>query len=331
MPMTMTDPQWQAAADAIEAASTILAVAHTAPDGDAIGSLLGLAESLRLMGKDIIAAVDGGAPAHLSFIPRSETIAAAVSSGEFDLMIAVDSSDVERIGQTGAYGMAHSRNIINLDHHPTNTRFGDIHLIVPRAVAAAEVVFDFLHHLNCEISEDAAYALLTGLITDTRGFRISATSSRTLEIAQALMQKKAPLSRIMAHTLNRRGYEEIELWKLALPSVQLDRGLIYAAITQRDMIQAGLDTMSDGGLVNHLVDVDEAKVSVIFQELPDNQAQISFRSKPGYDVAALARRLGGGGHRQASGCTLDGSLTALRQRVLPLAHQVIAEGRPGLD
>ena len=89
--------------------------------------------------------------------------------------------------------------------------------------------------------------------------------------------------------------------------------------------------MSDGGLVNHLVDVDEAKVSVIFQELPDNQAQISFRSKPGYDVAALARRLGGGGHRQASGCTLDGSLTALRQRVLPLAHQVIAEGRPGLD
>lgn len=329
--MTTTDPQWQAAADAILAANSILVVAHTAPDGDAIGSLLGLVESLRLMGKDITAVVDEGVPAYLSFIPRSETIAAAVSSGEFDLMIAVDSSDVERIGQAGAYGMAHSKHIINLDHHPTNTRFGDIHLIVPQAVAAAEVVFDFLHHhLNCEISEDAAYALLTGLITDTRGFRISATSSRTLEIAQALMRRKAPLSRIMAHTLNRRGYEEIELWKLVLPSVQLDRGLIYATITQRDMIQAGLDTTSDGGLVNHLVDVDEAKVSVVFQELPDNQAQIGFRSKPGYDVAALALRLGGGGHRQASGCTLDGSLTEIRQRVLPFAHQVIAEGRPGL-
>ena len=202
MPMTMTDPQWQAAADAIEAASTILAVAHTAPDGDAIGSLLGLAESPALDGEKTSSPQWMGARRLISRLSRAvKTIAAAVSSGEFDLMIAVDSSDVERIGQAGAYGMAHSRNIINLDHHPTNTRFGDIHLIVPRAVAAAEVVFDFLHHLNCEISEDAAYALLTGLITDTRGFRISATSSRTLEIAQALMQKKAPLSRIMAHTL----------------------------------------------------------------------------------------------------------------------------------
>ena len=329
--MTTTEPQWQAAADAILTANSILVVSHIAPDGDAVGSLLGLAESLRLMGKDVTAAVDEGVPDDLAFIPRSETILAEIPTGEFDLMIAVDSSDARRIGNAGAYGLAHSKTIINLDHHPTNTRFGDIHLIVPQAAAAAEIVFDFLHHLNCEIPADAACALLTGLITDTRGFRVSATNSRTLEIAQALMQRKAPLSHIMAHTLNRRSYEEVKLWKLVLPSVQLDQGLIHATITQMDMIKAGLDKMSDGGLVNHLVDVDEAKVSVVFHELPDSQVQIGFRSKPGYDVAALARRLGGGGHRQASGCTLDGSLKKLHQRVLPLAHQVIAEGRPELD
>jgi len=329
--MTATDPQWQAAAEAILAAHSILLVAHTAPDGDAIGSLLGLAESLRPMGKDITAVVDEGVPDKLSFMPRSETVLAEISTGEFDLMIAVDSSDVERIGKAGAYGLAHSRTVINLDHHPTNTRFGDIHLIVPQAVAAAEVVFDFLHYLNCEIPEDAAYALLTGLITDTRGFRISATNSRTLEIAQALVRKKAPLSRIMAYTLNSRSYAEVELWKLVLPSVQLDKGLIHATVTQNNIAEAGLDTIGDSGLVNYLVEVDEAKVSVVFRELPDNQVEISFRSKSGYDVATLALRLGGGGHRQASGCTLKGSLEELRRRVLPLAHQVIAEGRPELD
>ena len=328
---TANEPQWQAAADAILTAKSILVVSHIAPDGDAVGSLLGLAESLRSMGKDVTAAIDEGTPDSLAFLPGSETILAEIIGGEFDLMIAVDSSDVERIGKCGAYGLAHSRTVINLDHHPTNTRFGDIHLIAPQAVAAAEVVFDFLHHLNCEISETAAWALLTGLITDTRGFRISATSGRTLAIAQALMQKNAPLAHIMARTLNRRGYPEIELWKLALPSVQLDEGLIHAAITQQDMMRAGLEQIYDGGLVNHLVDVDAAKVSVVFHELPDSRVQISFRSKPGYDVAALALRLGGGGHRQASGCTVGGSLEDARRRVLPLAHQVIAEGRPGLD
>lgn len=328
--MTRAEPQWQAAADAVFAADSLLIAAHIAPDGDAVGSLLGLASSLRLMGKKVTAAVDGGVPARLAFIAGSPTVLAELSSGEFDLMIAVDSSDIERIGKCGAYGLAHSKTVINLDHHPTNTRFGDIHLIAPQAAAAAEVVFDFLSYLNCGLSTEAAQALLTGLITDTRGFRISATNSRTLEIAQALMQKGASLPRIMARTLNSRGYEEVELWKRALPSVRLADGLIYATIAQSDMRQAGLDKIYDGGLVNHLVDVDEAKVSVVFHELPGHQVQIGFRSKLGYDVAALALKLGGGGHRQASGCTLAGSLEEVRQRVLPLAHQVIAKGRPGL-
>ena len=135
-------PQWQAAADAIAAAETILIVAHIAPDGDAVGALLGLAQPLRAMGKQVTAAIDGGVPAELAFIPAAETVRAELSAGEFDLMISVDASDVERSGAVGAYGFVHSRTVINLDHHPTNTGFGDIHLIQPQAVAAAEVVFE---------------------------------------------------------------------------------------------------------------------------------------------------------------------------------------------
>lgn len=320
------EPQWQAAADAIDAAQSILVVSHIAPDGDAIGSLLGIAGSLRARGKDVSAAIDDGVPAELRFVPGSESIQSTMSAGKFDLLIAVDSSDLSRIGDAGAYGLAHSKRAINLDHHPTNTRYGDLHLIIPEAVAAVEIVYDFLAFMGCEISSDVAIALLTGLVTDTQGFRISATNSRTLAIAQDLMQRGASLPQIMANTLNSRPYQEVELWKLALPSVRLERGLISATIRQCDIKRAGLESVADGGLVSYLVNVVQAKVSVVFKELPDNQVEVGFRAKPGYDVASLALQLGGGGHTLASGCTVTGTLQQAQDTVLPLAHQVIAQG-----
>ncbi len=320
------EPQWRAAADAIDDARSILVVSHIAPDGDAVGSLLGIAETLRARGKDVTAAIDDGVPANLRFVPGSESVLAAVSSGAFDLLVAVDSSDPSRIGKAGAYGLKHSKRAINLDHHPTNTRYGDIHLIVPEAVAAVEIVYDFLTYMACDISSDVACALLTGLVTDTQGFRISATNSRTLEIAQELMRRGASLSQIMSNTLNSRSYKEVELWKQVLPSVKLERGLICATIRQCDLEGAGLTSMSDGGLVSYLVNVVQAKVSVVFKELPENQVEVGFRAKPGYDVASLALQLGGGGHTLASGCTLNGTLQQAQATVLPLARQVIAQG-----
>ena len=325
------EPQWRAAAEAIASAQTVLLVSHIAPDGDAVGSLLGMAGPLRERGKQVTAAIDDGVPHELRFIPNSDTVLPSVDAGEYDLMITLDSSDLERIGRAGAYGMAHSKNVINLDHHPTNTRYGDIHLIAPEAVAAVEIVYNFLIYLGDAISGATAFALLTGLVTDTQGFRISATNSRTLEIAQDLMSKGAPLAQIIARTLNRRSYNEVELWKLALPSVQLQDGLIYATVSQCDLRQAGLRNASDGGLVSYLVTVDKAKVSIVFKELPEEQVEVGFRAKPGYDVASLALQLGGGGHTLASGCTVDGSLQQVRDVVLPLARQAIREGSASLE
>ena len=146
------------------------------------------------------------------------------------------------------------------------------------------------------------------------------------EIAQELMKRGAPLPEIMAMTLNRRPYQDIELWKLVLPSVKLEAGLISASVTQDDYARSGVDAMSDGGLVNHLVNVDQAKVSVVFKEMRADEIEVGFRSKPGYDVASLAYQLGGGGHKQASGCTIAGSLARVRDRVLPLARQAVDNG-----
>ncbi len=319
-------PEWQAAAEAVRAARKILLVSHIAPDGDAVGSLLGLALPLRALGKRVTAALDDGVPQNLQATPGSEIVATKVREAAFDLMIALDCSDVERLGRNGALGMRRGKRVINLDHHATNTGYGDIHLIVTEAVAAAEIVYDFLDYMQLEITPDCAQALLTGLVTDTRGFRISATSQRTLEIAQKLMERGADLARIMAQTLNRRAFAEVELWRLTLPSVSLENGLIQAVIRQSDIQQAGMQKMGDGGLVSYLVNVDGARLSAVFKELPNNAVEIGFRSKPGVDVASLAYALGGGGHKQASGCTIGGTLAEAQARVLPLARQAIAEG-----
>lgn len=323
--MSYSTPQWDDAVSAINSAQTILVVSHISPDGDALGSLLGMTTTLKSLGKTVTGALDDAVPDYLAFMPQSGTITSQ-PSGDFDLMISVDASDEERSGQVGEYGRNHSKKVINLDHHPTNTGFGDIHLVVPTAVSACEIVFDLLGYMGHDLSADTAYVLLVGMVTDTLGFRVDSTTPRTLEIAQALMQKGAPLPEIMGRTLNSKSYEDILLWKAVYPSVELNDAVITATVTLEDTENAGLDKPSDGGLVSHLITVNQAKVSVVFKEQPDNKVEISFRSKKGYDVGTLAFELGGGGHTQASGCTVEGSLAEVKARVLPMAHKVVAEG-----
>lgn len=315
---------WQQAADAVTAAQKILVASHISPDGDAVGSLMGVVNALRALGKAVDAALDDKVPEYLKFIPGCDTIIHGINSGEYDLFISVDSSDEERTGLSGVYGRTHSKKVINLDHHATNTYFGDIHLVVPTAVSATEIVFDWFTNTGITISPEIAIPLMTGLVTDTIGFRTSGTTARTLEIAQELMKRGASLSEVTARTLDTRPYNAVELWKHVLKSVTLDDGVIYAVITQEDYEQAGVD--DDSGLVQFLVRVNEARVAVVFREVSKEAIELSFRSKAGFDVSKVARDLGGGGHVQASGATVAGTLGEVIARVLPMLSEAVKQG-----
>lgn len=319
---------WSAATQAIDAAQTILVVTHIKPDGDAIGSLLGLANALRERGRTVDAAVDDGVPSIFLFIAGVETVKSSLDAGQWDLMISVDASDEERIGLTGAYGMAHSQRVINLDHHPTNTRFGDIHLIVPEAVSASEIVFTWLDSMAHPISADVAAPLLTGLVTDTIGFRTSNVTSYALGAAQQLMEAGASLADIVQRTLVSKPYSAVELWREALPSVRLQGSIISAAVTRANLKNAKLPEATDSGLVGFLIAVEEAKVAVVFKETTEGRVELSFRSKPGFDVSEVAFSLGGGGHKQAAGATINGPLEAAQARVRPLLEAAVKEGMP---
>ena len=214
--------EWDKASAAVASANSILVVTHVNPDGDAIGSMMGLVTALRASGKSVDAAVDDGVPNYLRFIPHSETAYAKITTGKWDLMISTDASDEERTGMVGAYGRNHAKQVINLDHHVTNVLFGDIYLVDVEAVSASEIVYQWLVHMNLfGESRDVALPLLTGLVTDTLGFRTSNVKGKTLGIAQQLMQAGASLTEVTARTLDSKPFQVMKLWGEALQSVEL--------------------------------------------------------------------------------------------------------------
>ncbi|MCC6805157.1 MAG: bifunctional oligoribonuclease/PAP phosphatase NrnA [Anaerolineae bacterium] len=324
----MTILNWTEVTEAVDTAKSILMVTHFKPDGDAIGSLLGAANALRERGCAVTTlAVDEGVPSFLRFLPGSDAVEPALSRGEWELMISLDCSDEERSGAAGVYGRAHSQRVVNVDHHPTNTKFGQLYLFEPDAVSTTQVVQEWLEHMNQPLSRSSAVPLLTGLVTDTLGFRTSNVTPDTLGYAQELMQAGASLTEITQRTLGSTPYQNIVLWKFVLPSVELDNGVISAVVTQEDARKARLADITDGGMVEYLVTANEAMISVVFKELADGRIEVGFRSKPGYDVASVALSLGGGGHRQASGATIPGPLAAARTRVMPLLRQAYQQGK----
>ena len=318
---------WNEASAAVDAADPILLVTHVSPDGDAIGSLLALGNALREQGKQIDMVVDHGVPEYLRFLPGADAVSAVVPEREWPLMISLDASDEERTGRAGSDGRVRSQLVLNIDHHPTNTMFGHLHLVVPEAVSTTEIIQKWLAARGHRLTTSVALPLLTGLVTDTRGFRTSNVTAETLGLAQSLMEAGASLTEVMARTLDSTPYVTVELWKGALPTTKLSRGVISAVITQELLRQLGMAEPTDGGMIDFMISTKESRVAVVFKELADGRVELSLRSKPGYDVSTLALSLGGGGHRQAAGATIDGPLEEAQARVLPLLERIAAHDR----
>lgn len=321
--------EWNKAQQYLDNAQTIVTLTHVMPDGDAIGSMMGLTLALREQGKTVIPVVDGGCPADFDFIPFSEDIRDNVDGLNPDLIISTDASDKARVGEVGAAILTNDIPYIQLDHHQTNVIFGDANLVDARTVAAAEGVLDWITHMGWSLSQQVAQCLLTGMITDTLCFRTANVSGQTFAKAQVLMEAGADLPLIVQNTLARMPYSLIRLYGQVLPEVQLDHGVIWLSITQEDYDRVGADFNNYTGLSGYLVQADEAYISAVFKELEPNVVECSFRSVPGFDVSKVAFALGGGGHVQASGCTVRGkSLATIEKEVVAMLKEQVKVGQP---
>lgn len=320
---------WNKARELLDAASQIVVVTHVSPDGDAIGSLLGLTWALRNMGKVVIPAVDEGVPPEFLFLPGAEEIRASLENVRPDLVIAVDCGDAERMGMVGRAATAASPPLINLDHHVTNTRFGDANLVDPGTVAACEGILDWLEQLGMEPDMRTATCLLTGIVTDTLCFRTDNVTAGVMGKAQRLMEAGAPYTEITQRTVMRVSYDALRLWAEVLPGMRLEPGgVLWAVIDLPTRQKLGYTANRDGGLVSQLVSADVANIAAVFREKDDGTIEIGFRAKPGFDVSGVAVALGGGGHPLASGCTVPGPLEAAIARTLPMLEAAVKEGAP---
>ncbi|MCP4542558.1 MAG: bifunctional oligoribonuclease/PAP phosphatase NrnA [Chloroflexi bacterium] len=301
-----------------------LLICHVAPDGDAVGSLVGLGRALRQMGLDPILACTDPIPAKFNYIPSIETVVREISD-PFDLIISLDCSDLERLGRFVQIPAFESAPLLNIDHHITNLNFGDVNLVDDHASSTAEVVLGLLEYMAIPIDSELATCLLTGIVTDTRGFRTSNVNAQVMEAALRLMNAGASLPYITQHSLDCRPTTALLLWRESLSSLQIDDRIARATISQTMRRAAGYLGNGDAGLVSFLISADDADVAVVFVEREIGRVEVSLRAVPGYDVAQVALQFGGGGHALAAGCSFFGSLEEAQTQILAALQDVMRD------
>jgi phosphoesterase RecJ-like protein len=321
---------WTKATELLNAAERVIIVTHVSPDGDAIGTLLGLGHALRGIGKTVTLAVDGGVPPSLSFLPGSDAVKKELHGVEADLYIAVDCGDEARTGEAGKQARALGVSVINIDHHWSNPGFGNVDMIEAAWVSASDGVFEWLTAMNTPISPDAAQCLLCGLVTDTLCFRTDSTKPNTLGIAQRLMELGGDLSTIVQQTVSRVQTNTLRLWAQVMPTLKVEDKVIWIKVGLADRKAASLpdNETKDGGLSSLLVQADDAYISCVITERDGGKVELSFRAKPGFDTSIVALALGGGGHKLASGATVMGTLDTVEAQVIPMLKEVARVGTP---
>ena len=312
------------AADLIRSKTHIAVCTHVAPDGDAIGAMLALSRVLSSMGKHPVLLCDDPVPEKLRFLPGSDAIRSIPPENDApETLIALDASDAERLGMVAVPFLTRDIPLIVLDHHITNSNYGDINVVMPELASAAEIVILLLDELDGALDEDTALCLLTGIVTDTHGFSTANVTPDTLAAAQRLMRAGANLASVIEMALNRKSLETLRIWGLALTGIQWEGGLLWTALSSANREAIGASNDAHRGLSNLLMSAEGAHIVVAFVELDDGRVDVSMRAAPGYDVSGAALALGGGGHKLAAGCTLNGPLDEAVLHTLALLRNIV--------
>jgi len=317
--MPILETSLEQARAAISNAHRILIVSHLRPDGDAVGSTLGLGLTLQAAGKQVQMVLKDGVPFNFKHLVGIEGIRRK-PEGEVDCVIAVDCSDLLRIGDVlENYGTPD----LNLDHHVTNTNFATINLVDPQAVAVAEMLAEYLPRWGYPLPVPAGAALITGLITDTIGFRTRNVTPKALRMTADLMDLGVDMPMLYEQALTQRSFESLQFWGSGLTRIQRYDRMVWTTLTMEGRRAAGYPGRDDADLINILSTVRDCDIALIFVEQPDCKVKVSWRARPGLDISKVAASFGGGGHPAASGAEIFGSLEEVQINVIDATNTLI--------
>ena len=299
----------RAVVDALRAHDRFLVVSHENPDGDALGSLLAMHLALGQLGKDSVMYLAAGPPlpAEYRFLALDELVREVPADHAGRLLVAVDCAQESRLGPGWRELLAAAPRTLDIDHHHDNTRFGAVNLVVPEASSTGEILADVFRELGVRLTPELAEPLYTALVTDTGRFQYTNTTPKALRLAADLVEAGAD-----AHKVFQVVYESLEFAKMKLLARALERAEVHAGgrvvvsyLLRDDFAEVGAEEPYAEGIIDYLRAVDGAELAALIREPPSAAAparKVSLRSSTdAIDVSAIARKSGGGGHRQAAG------------------------------
>jgi bifunctional oligoribonuclease and PAP phosphatase NrnA len=315
MSSTPTTNDLKAVADALREDDRFLLVTHENPDGDALGSLLATKLALEQLGKDVVMYLYGEAPLprEYAFMPLDELQRKLPEDWRERVLVTLDCANESRIGPE-AEPLEGALLAIDIDHHHDNTRFGELNLVGVDASSTGEVLRDLFAELGVELTPEIAEALYIALVTDTGRFQYTNTTPRALRLAAELVEAGADVHRVFQWV-----YETVQFTKLKLLARALERAQIYdggrvviSYLLRSDFADIGAAEAYSEGIIDYLRAVEGADMAALIREPPRSKGptrRVSLRaSNDELDVSAIARKSGGGGHRQAAGFSSDASI-----------------------
>ncbi|PQP35381.1 hypothetical protein C6A37_02765 [Desulfobacteraceae bacterium SEEP-SAG9] len=310
----------------------LLLATHTNPDGDAIGSLIAMGLSLEVLNKRITLYNESPLPAVYRFLPSVDRVVGRLkTANRYDTAIILDCGELERIGQAVSR-VRQIPTIINIDHHITNTSFGDYQLIETTASSTAEILYRLIKKMAIPLNRDIATLIYTGILTDTGSFRFSNTNQAAFTICEEMIRLGVNPYDIAKHVYGTYSLGRIKLLNLALDSIEISKNgkLSMMTLTRKMFAETGTQAEDVDGMINYARRIEDVKVAVLIQQGPNgkeksanpNLFHVSLRSDGTVDVAEIASAFNGGGHPSAAGFSIEAALSDLKLNMLDLSKKL---------
>ncbi|HYN98498.1 MAG TPA: bifunctional oligoribonuclease/PAP phosphatase NrnA [Actinomycetota bacterium] len=312
----IAEEEWARAVQTLRAAGEVAISCHVSPDGDAFGSMLGLGLHLESLGKKVWmswGSEEALIPDNYFFLPGVDKIVPQDQlPDEVEVFVAIDCGDQRRLDLlTPKFLAAGTR--LNIDHHVSNTNYGDINLVDHHRASSAELALELIQRMGGQITPEIATALYTGVVTDTGRFQYSNTSPATLQAAVVLREAGADHLTVAEQIFESAPFDQLRILGKVLSRARLEDGVVYSWLLMEDLDGLGLEIAED--FIDFLKVVKEADVAMILKERPEGGWRVSLRSRTEIDVSAVAQSFGGGGHTKAAGFSIRGELQDVLSRV----------------
>jgi len=315
----------QAIVDLLRRGRRFLVCSHARPDGDALGSVLACGMMLRQIGKQVDVVTADRVPVLYRRLPGAGDLRSTRHvTGEYDAVILLECDGLERAGLSGLDAFF----LVNIDHHLSGRAYANLNWIDYQAASVGEMVYRLAKAAGATITPEMATCLYTTLLTDTGGFSYGSIRASTFELARELVVAGADPVRIAQEVCFSTPISKMMLLGAALNNLHRQGRVAWLWVTHQDMVRTCAADEDCEGIVNFAIGVADIEAAAFLRELSEGKVRMSLRSKGKLNVAAIAERLGGGGHENAAGCTVDGPLTRARDEILGILHEAVTSLPP---